>query len=137
VATFLFSTMNTIERKKKEAERKRKARLLESDEQIRIRRQADADRNREYTASLTPEKRKRTQEDNADRSRKNRYDTYYHIYSIYSLKLIKAYLCNITLVFYCFEIIGYRLLLSRGKTKQRESQHTESVEAKMRLFQVV
>jgi hypothetical protein len=32
--------MNTIERKKKEAERKRKARLLESDEQIRIRRQA-------------------------------------------------------------------------------------------------
>ena len=94
--------------------------MLESDEQIRIRREADADRNREYTASLTPEKRKRIQEDNADRSRKNRYDTYYHIYSIYSLKLIKAYLCNITLVFYCFEIIGYRLLLSRGKTKQRD-----------------
>ena len=135
--------MNTIERKKKEAERKRKARLLESDEEIRIRREenadrnrkarllesdeqirirqeADADRNREYTASLTPEKRKRTQEDNADRSRKYRYDTYYHIYSIYSLKLINAYLCNITLVFYCFEITGYRLLLSRGKTKQRE-----------------
>ena len=112
--------MNTIERKKKEAERKRKARLLESDEQIRIRRQAEADRNRKYTESLTPEKRKRTQEDNADRSRKYRYDTYYHIYSIYSLKLINAYLCNITLVFYCFEITGYRLLLSRVKTKQRE-----------------
>jgi hypothetical protein len=109
--------MNTIERKKIEAERKRKARLLESDEQIRIRRQADADRNHKYTASLTPEKRKRTQEDNADRSRKYRYDTYYHIYSIYSLKLINAYLCNITLVFYCFEITGYRLLLSREKPK--------------------
>jgi len=101
--------MNTIERKKKEAERKRKARLLESDEQIRIRRQAEADRNRKYTESLTPEKRKRTQEDNADRSRKYRYDTYYHIYSIYSLKLINAYLCNITLVFYYFEITGHIL----------------------------
>ena len=47
--------MNTIERKKKEADRKRKARLLDSDEQICIRRQANADRNRKYTASLTPE----------------------------------------------------------------------------------
>ena len=112
--------MNTIERKKKEAERKRKARLQESDEQIRIRRQANSKSTREYRTALTPEKRKRTQEDNADRSRKYRYDTYYHIYSIYSLKLINAYLCNITLVFYCFEITGYRLLLSRGKTKQRE-----------------
>ena len=91
--------------------------MLESDEQIRIRRQANADSTHKYKASLTPEKRKRTQEDDADRSRKYRYDTYYHIYSNYSLKLINAYLCNITLVFYCFEITGYRLLLSRGKTK--------------------
>ena len=37
--------MNTIERKKKEAERKRKARLLQSDEQKRI--------SCEYRASLT------------------------------------------------------------------------------------
>ena len=76
--------MNTIERKKKEAERKRKARLLESDEQKRIRLQANADSTREYRASLTPEQRKITQEDNADRSRKYRYDAYYHIYYIFS-----------------------------------------------------
>ena len=87
VATFLFSTMNTIERKKKEAERKRKARLLESDEQIRIRLQAEADRSRQYRTALTLEKRKRTQEDNADRSRKYRYDTYYHTVSYTHLTL--------------------------------------------------
>jgi hypothetical protein len=53
LAKFLFSTMNTIERKEKEAERKRKARLLESDEQNRMRLQDKADRTRKYRASLT------------------------------------------------------------------------------------
>ena len=55
------ATMNSIERKKKDAERKRKARLEESNGQKRVRLQA-----------------------NSDRKRLNRYDTYYHISFILS-----------------------------------------------------
>jgi hypothetical protein len=70
--------MNSIEKKKKEAERKRNARLLESDEQKRVRREVDLERKRQYMASVTPEKKEMIQKKHADNTRKYRYATFTH-----------------------------------------------------------
>ena len=71
--------MNSMESKKRKAEKERNARLLESDEQKRVRREVEAARKRLYRASLTPEKKEIIQKKDADNTRKYRYLTFSHL----------------------------------------------------------